>query len=119
MAFASRGLHDEVHSGEIDPGVMRVYDDTGAHRGYVWVNRHPDDPNKQESFVKYVLLFEGYVIPGFPNLGRNPSANVKFVWDSKSLKLQEAIDEYRLQIGDPNAHYTLVKQMGTVVVKSW
>lgn len=115
MAFVSRGLFDEVHSGEIDPGIQRVYfydKATGTELlgGYLWVNSDPD--GNYIALCKYVLLFEPYVMPGNPNVGRNPDAKLRFVWDSKRLNLQQAVQEYTGKYGAKA--WKLVKQLGTV-----
>lgn len=97
-----RGLHDEGHSGEIDPGVQEVWAGTTLV-GYVWVNRHPDsNPTLSTSMrpnTKFVLLSDKYPTPGFPNNGRNPDVMLRFKWINTQMPLQAAITNLKQAAG--------------------
>lgn len=117
--FVSRGLLDEVHSGEIDPGILYVRDENNKHVGYAWRNRNPNPPYGYEPYTKYVLLFDTYqTIPGDPNLPfpRAPKTELRFEWMNKPMQHQDAVAEYLKAY--PNAQWILVRQVGTIVANS-
>jgi len=118
--FVSRGLLDEAHDGEIDPGILYVYDENNKHVGYAWRNRKPTPPYGHEDSTNYVLLFDTYqTIPGDPNHPKFPrvlKSALRFEWKDKPMQHQDALAEY--DNAYPNAEWILVRLGGAIVEHS-
>jgi hypothetical protein len=116
------GLFNEAHQGEIDPGILYVYDENGLHVGYVWINREPTAALQGASGTKFALLFAPYLkIPGNPGFQRVADTNLSFKWMNKQLGADEAIKEYHdaeVQAQKPESEWILVKQVGSISRKS-
>jgi hypothetical protein len=117
--FVSRGVFDEVHAGEIDPGILYLIDENNRHVGYAWRNRKPISPFGSDPLAKWVLLFDTYqTIPGDPNYPypRVPKSALRFEWKNLPMKHQDAVNEYLK--AHPNAEWILVRQEGTIEAHS-
>jgi hypothetical protein len=104
-----RGLHDEAHDGEIDPGVQEIW--AGSTRvGYIWVNRYPDSFESRPN-TKFVLLSDKYPTPGNENFTppRNPDVTLQFKWIDTQMPLQIAISNLKKTGSNITCTFTEIK----------
>ena len=95
-----RGILDEIHVGEVDPGMFRIYDAGGALVGFFW---RYDNATGQEP---HLILFKNYAsqvpgpplgTPGVPDPEAYPttSTTLTFQWAPIRITLDEAKNEWQ------------------------
>ena len=86
-----RGILDEIHPGEVDPGMFRIFDAGDNLVGFFWKY------NPGASHHNQLILFKNYEdqVPGDPGSNYQLTTTLTFTWDHKRLTMDQAKNEWK------------------------